>query len=57
VPITVETGEESRINAETTPYLTEIKLQIQDYIHQSIRHILQEYKNLLSHYAFDKNHG
>ncbi|MDX2242905.1 MAG: hypothetical protein NW224_19675 [Leptolyngbyaceae cyanobacterium bins.302] len=49
VHITVEAGEESRLQPETIPYLTEVKLQIEDYIHQGIRHILHKYGSLVSH--------
>ncbi|NJL42197.1 MAG: hypothetical protein HC899_40395, partial [Leptolyngbyaceae cyanobacterium SM1_4_3] len=49
VHVAVEKGEESCVNAETIPCLTEIKLQIEDFIHQGIRHILQKYGNLISH--------
>jgi hypothetical protein len=56
VHIAVETGEESRINADTLPHLTEIKLQIEDFVHQGIRHILQKYESLMSHCVLEENY-
>lgn len=50
VHISVEQGEESRLNVETMPYLTEAKLQIEAFIHQGLHHILQKYRSLVSHY-------
>lgn len=49
VHISVDQEEESRLSAETIPYLTEAKLQIEAFIHQGILHILQKYRTLVSH--------
>ncbi|MBI4785315.1 MAG: hypothetical protein HY785_29005 [Oscillatoriophycideae cyanobacterium NC_groundwater_1537_Pr4_S-0.65um_50_18] len=49
VHITVEQGEESRLSVETMPYLTEAKLQIEEFIHHGIHEILQRYETLVSH--------
>jgi hypothetical protein len=57
VHITVEKGKELWINAETMPCLTEIKLQIEDLIHQGIYHILQKYESLMSHCIVEGNYG
>ncbi|MBD3883688.1 hypothetical protein IFO70_18135 [Phormidium tenue FACHB-886] len=48
VHITVEQEKEADINAETTPCPTEIKLQIEDLIHQGVHYVLQKYGNSLS---------
>lgn len=56
VHITVPEGEESQITAELVPHLTEITLQIEDFIHQGIRHILQKYKSLISHCILEENY-
>jgi hypothetical protein len=53
VHVAVEIGEESHINAEAVPCLTEIRLQIEDFIHQGIHHILQKYRSLVSHSVLD----
>lgn len=55
IHITVENEEESQITAETVPYLTELKLQIEDCIHQGICHILQKYKSLVSNCISEEN--
>jgi DNA-binding GntR family transcriptional regulator len=39
VHIAVEQGEESRLNVETMPYLTEAKLQIEEFIHHGIQQL------------------
>lgn len=57
VHVAVEAGEESRIYAESVPCLTEIKLQIEDCIHQGICHVLQKYRSLVSHGVLEEDCG
>ncbi|NJO74903.1 MAG: hypothetical protein HC833_14745 [Leptolyngbyaceae cyanobacterium RM1_406_9] len=57
VHVTVEEGEESKVSPERFPCLTEIKLQIENFIHEGIRYVLQKYRNLMHDYMLEENYG
>lgn len=57
VHITVEKEKEADIDAEAVPYLTEVKLQIEDLIHQGIYYILQKCGNPLSYCILQENYS